>query len=177
MAIHARGKDEIAQLLSGLTVMRDNLAYVVSGVRGNAQGVASASAEIALGNNDLSMRTEQQASALQELTHDEVVDAFAFQKLKAADVEHQRVKDAVLGYHRMELIRQQAIEETRAARQRARGLTPTIREARAIENEFAGQLMVGEVRGATKTRAESKTNYDAMMGDLFQAMDAEVMHD
>ena len=87
------------------------------------------------------------------------------------------VKDAVLGYHRMELIRQQAIEETRAARQRARGLTPTIREARAIENEFAGQLMVGEVRGATKTRAESKTNYDAMMGDLFQAMDAEVMHD
>ena len=25
------------------------------------------------------------------LTHDEVVDAFAFQKLKAADIEHQRV--------------------------------------------------------------------------------------
>ena len=46
--------------------MRDNLAHVVSGVRGNAQGVASASAEIASGNNDLSMRTEQQASALQE---------------------------------------------------------------------------------------------------------------
>ncbi|MFN3440644.1 MAG: methyl-accepting chemotaxis protein [Acidovorax sp.] len=64
--IHARGKDEIAQLLGGLTAMRDNLAHVVSGVRGNAQGVASASAEIASGNNDLSMRTEQQASALQE---------------------------------------------------------------------------------------------------------------
>ena len=64
--IHARGKDEIAQLLGGLTAMRDNLAHVVSGVRGNAQGVASASAEIASGNNDLSIRTEQQASALQE---------------------------------------------------------------------------------------------------------------
>ena len=64
--IHARGKDEIAQLLGGLTAMRDNLAHVVSGVRGNAQGVASASAEIASGNNDLSARTEQQASALQE---------------------------------------------------------------------------------------------------------------
>ena len=64
--IDARGKDEIAQLLGGLTTMRDNLAQVVSGVRGNAQGVASASAEIASGNNDLSMRTEQQASALQE---------------------------------------------------------------------------------------------------------------
>ena len=66
VAIHSRGKDEIAQLLSGLTAMRDNLAHVVSGVRGNAQGVASASAEIASGNNDLSIRTEQQASALQE---------------------------------------------------------------------------------------------------------------
>jgi len=64
--IDARGKDEIAQLLGGLVTMRDNLAHVVSGVRGNAQGVASASAEIASGNNDLSIRTEQQASALQE---------------------------------------------------------------------------------------------------------------
>ena len=64
--IEARGKDEVAQLLGGLTTMRDNLARVVSGVRGNAQGVASASAEIASGNNDLSIRTEQQASALQE---------------------------------------------------------------------------------------------------------------
>ncbi|KRD25456.1 chemotaxis protein [Acidovorax sp. Root267] len=64
--IKAQGKDEIAQLLGGLTAMRDNLANVVSGVRGNAQGVASASAEIASGNNDLSIRTEQQASALQE---------------------------------------------------------------------------------------------------------------
>lgn len=76
----------------------------------------------------------------------------------------------------MELIRKQATEETRAARQRARGLTPTIREARAIENEFAGQL-VGEVRGTAKTRSDSKSNYDAMMGDLVQAMDAESMHD
>lgn len=129
------------------------------------------------GKGLIDLTISDHSRAAPELTHDEVVDAFAFQKLKAADVEHQRVKDAVLGYQRMELIRTQAIEETRAARQRARGLTPTIREARAIENEFAGQLMVGEVRGAAKTRAESKTNYDAMMGDLFQAMDAEAKHD
>ena len=66
VSIHVQGRDEIAHLLTGLTTMRDNLAHVVSGVRDNAQGVASASAEIASGNNDLSMRTEQQASALQE---------------------------------------------------------------------------------------------------------------
>jgi len=129
------------------------------------------------GNGLIDLTISDHSRAAPELTHDEMVDAFAFQKLKAVDVEHQRVQEAVLGYHRMELIRKQAIEETRAARQRARGLTPTIREARAIENEFAGQLMVGEVRGTEKTRSESKSNYDAMMGDLVQAMDAEAMHD
>lgn len=107
------------------------------------------------------------------LTHDEVVDSFAFQKLKAADFAHQRVQEAVLGYHRMELIRKQSVVETRTARQRAKGITPTIREARALENELAGQLMVGEVRGSAKTRAESKSNYDAMMSDLYVTMDTE----
>jgi methyl-accepting chemotaxis protein len=53
-------------LMAALVAMRDNLARVVAEVRGNAEGVATASAEIAQGNNDLSARTEQQASALEE---------------------------------------------------------------------------------------------------------------
>ncbi|EHL23725.1 methyl-accepting chemotaxis sensory transducer, partial [Acidovorax sp. NO-1] len=40
------GKDEMGQLLNALRDMRDNLARVVSGVRGNAEGVASASSQI-----------------------------------------------------------------------------------------------------------------------------------
>ena len=46
--------------------MQSSLAGVVSKVRGNAEGVATASAQIAQGNQDLSGRTEQQASALQQ---------------------------------------------------------------------------------------------------------------
>jgi methyl-accepting chemotaxis protein len=53
-------------LMAALAGMRDSLAKVVSDVRSNAEGVATASAEIAQGNNDLSARTEQQASALEE---------------------------------------------------------------------------------------------------------------
>lgn len=45
---------------------RDSLARVVSDVRRHADGVATASAQIARGNDDLSSRTEQQASALQQ---------------------------------------------------------------------------------------------------------------
>ena len=66
VALGAAGKDEIGQLLGALAAMRDNLTHIVGGVRQNAEGVATASAQIAQGNNDLSGRTEQQASALQQ---------------------------------------------------------------------------------------------------------------
>ncbi len=64
--IDTDGRDEAAQLLQALKGMQDSLARVVSNVRGNAEGVATASAEISQGNDDLSARTEQQASALEE---------------------------------------------------------------------------------------------------------------
>ena len=60
------GKDEMGQLLTALGDMQQSLVNTVSAVRGNAEGVATASAQIASGNNDLSARTEQQASALQQ---------------------------------------------------------------------------------------------------------------
>ena len=41
--VPAGGKDEMGQLLTALADMRDNLARVVTGVRSNAEGVASAS--------------------------------------------------------------------------------------------------------------------------------------
>ena len=46
--------------------MRDALASVVDTVRRNCESVAIASSEIASGNNDLSERTEHQASALEQ---------------------------------------------------------------------------------------------------------------
>ena len=65
-AIEARSKDETGQLLHALATMQSRLATIVGNVRRSAEGVATASAEIAMGNNDLSARTEQQASALQQ---------------------------------------------------------------------------------------------------------------
>ncbi|WP_250479263.1 MULTISPECIES: methyl-accepting chemotaxis protein [unclassified Caballeronia] len=62
----ARGKDEIAELLVALKHMQTSLAKVVGQVRHNAEGVATASAQIASGNLDLSSRTEEQAASLQE---------------------------------------------------------------------------------------------------------------
>jgi methyl-accepting chemotaxis protein-1 (serine sensor receptor) len=64
--VDASGRDEIASLLRSLSTMKDSLAGVVGGVRRNAEGVATASAQIAQGNGELSSRTEEQASALEE---------------------------------------------------------------------------------------------------------------
>jgi methyl-accepting chemotaxis protein len=60
------GRSETGLALAALKDMQTNLVGVVSTVRTGSEGVAGASAEIAQGNNDLSMRTEQQASALEE---------------------------------------------------------------------------------------------------------------
>ncbi|MDD2880016.1 MAG: methyl-accepting chemotaxis protein [Rhodoferax sp.] len=53
-------------LLNAIAQMRDKFALIVHEVRQGSEGVATASAEIAQGNNDLSARTENQASALEE---------------------------------------------------------------------------------------------------------------
>ena len=65
-SIVVKGRDEMAVLLHALSSMQENLARVVTGVRDNAQSVATASTEIAQGNSDLSSRTESQASALEQ---------------------------------------------------------------------------------------------------------------
>jgi methyl-accepting chemotaxis protein len=65
-AIRPEGNDEIKQLLQSMARMQGSFAGIVGKVKENADGVATASAEIAQGNQDLSERTEQQASALQQ---------------------------------------------------------------------------------------------------------------
>ncbi len=62
----AKGEDEVAHLLQALKLMQSGLVSVVSKVRHNSESVATASTQIAQGNQDLSERTERQASALQE---------------------------------------------------------------------------------------------------------------
>ena len=60
------GHDEAADVLRAVSQMQLKLSSVISAVRGSAESVATASAEIAQGNQDLSNRTESQASSLQQ---------------------------------------------------------------------------------------------------------------
>jgi methyl-accepting chemotaxis protein len=60
------GRDETAQLMTSLQKMNTSLLEIVSQVRIGTDTIATASAEMAAGNQDLSRRTEQQAGSLEE---------------------------------------------------------------------------------------------------------------
>ncbi|HEY4368869.1 MAG TPA: methyl-accepting chemotaxis protein [Steroidobacteraceae bacterium] len=64
--VQIKGPREVASLLRAMSAMRSQLVSVVANVRQNAESVASACGHIAQGNSDLSARTEEQASALQQ---------------------------------------------------------------------------------------------------------------
>jgi methyl-accepting chemotaxis protein len=64
--IEVQGNDEIAQLQQALQHMLNSLLSTVRQVRIGADTIATASTEIAMGNLDLSSRTEEQASSLEE---------------------------------------------------------------------------------------------------------------
>ena len=61
------GRAHEKSLLHAMGTMRDNLAGIVTDVRGGTVAITSASADIASGNADLSDRTEAQAQALAQV--------------------------------------------------------------------------------------------------------------
>jgi len=64
--VNVHSRDEMGQLLSGLSKMQENLTRTVSTVRAGSDAIATATKEISAGNLDLSSRTEQQAASLEE---------------------------------------------------------------------------------------------------------------
>ena len=64
--ISSPGRDEVSWLNSELNSMRKKLREMVLAVRGSSDSVNGSASELAVGNSDLSERTEVQAAALQE---------------------------------------------------------------------------------------------------------------
>jgi methyl-accepting chemotaxis protein len=59
-------QDEIGRLLHAIHGMQDRLRALVGDIRHSADSIQTASTEVAVGNQDLSQRTEQTASSLQQ---------------------------------------------------------------------------------------------------------------
>lgn len=65
MAVHTKANDS-GSVMAAMATMRERLARLVGEVRQSSDSIATGSAEIATGNSDLSHRTEEQASDLQQ---------------------------------------------------------------------------------------------------------------
>ncbi|HUA81536.1 MAG TPA: methyl-accepting chemotaxis protein [Dyella sp.] len=65
-AFEVKGTDELAQLLGALRTMDQRLVDIVAEVRQGSDAVSTAAQQIARGNDDLSQRTQEQASSLEE---------------------------------------------------------------------------------------------------------------
>jgi methyl-accepting chemotaxis protein len=82
-------------MMAQLKQMQQSLASVVQKVRQGSEGVATASVEIAQGNNDLSARTEHQASALEQTASSmEELDATVRQNAESARQANQLARNA-----------------------------------------------------------------------------------
>jgi methyl-accepting chemotaxis protein len=65
-SLHAESRDEIGHMVQRLGQMQDSLRGLVRTIQENSASVATASEQIAHGNQDLSARTERQAASLQQ---------------------------------------------------------------------------------------------------------------
>ena len=68
LSVHVRAErdDELGQLLRALATMQARLRDLVGHIRSTAESIGTASREVAVGNQDLSERTEQTAGNLQD---------------------------------------------------------------------------------------------------------------
>ncbi|WDZ95000.1 methyl-accepting chemotaxis protein [Herbaspirillum sp. WKF16] len=94
-AVRLREGDSTS-LLYAMAVMQRNLATMIAAIRGSAETIAAASSQIAIGNLDLSSRTETQASSLEETaaSMEQLTQAVAQNAHHALEANHLAVATA-----------------------------------------------------------------------------------
>ena len=107
--INIKSSDEMGHMQHALNVMNKSLTNIISGVRHNAEIIGSTSIQIADGNNDLSQRTEEQASTLEETAASmeeltSTVKSNAENSKQARELAHTASHIAVQGGEAMSLV-------------------------------------------------------------------------
>jgi methyl-accepting chemotaxis protein len=178
-------------VMAGMVRMQESLSRVVSTVRQGSEGLATASAEIAQGNNDLSARTEQQASALEETAASmEQLSATVNQNADGARQANQLAMSASSVAVQGGMVVNQVVETMKGINEASRkiadiisvidgiafqtnilALNAAVEAARAGEQGRGFAVVASEVRSLAGRSAEAAKEIKALIGASVERVD------
>jgi methyl-accepting chemotaxis protein len=182
--ISPKGKDEIARVMLSMQTMQQGLRAMVAAVRESSESMLTASTEIAVGNQDLSSRTEHTASSLQQTASSmselsDTVDKSALSATEANRLADTASHRAVHGGEVVGSVVQQMDEISQASRQIADiisvidgiafqtnilALNAAVEAARAGEQGRGFAVVAGEVRSLAQRSAEAAKEIKTLIG-------------
>ncbi len=183
--------DEIGALIRGTEGMRQRLAETIGTVRNSVDSIGTASSEIASGNLDLSQRTEQTASNLQNAASSmSELTGTVRQTADSARTANQLVQSAVSAATRGGDVVGQVVttmDEINAASKKIADIIGTIdgiafqtnilalnaavEAARAGEQGRGFAVVAGEVRSLAGRSAEAAKQIKALIGNSVERVD------
>jgi methyl-accepting chemotaxis protein len=183
--IRVKNKDEIGNMAAELQKMKENLTAIISGVLGTAEQVENISREIAAGNQNLSQRTQEQASTLEEISatmeeinstvhlsaeHSKEADAMSLSTLQAVKAGENSIKETNIAMQEISASSKQIVEIIKVVNDIAfqtnlLALNAAVEAARAGEHGRGFAVVAAEVRNLAGRTAESSRQIEQLISE------------